>query len=501
MGYHKDYNSITNIKLVQKYTNTFECIGKLLLKLYLKTQQKTRRVCRLICLYYLTEGASMMKSSPFILRGNLIYSVDKATLVSIPHGYLVSENGRCSGVFEQLPEKYDALEVTDYGDNLIIPGLVDLHLHAPQYAFAGQGMDMELLPWLNTYVFPEEAKYADLAYAQKRYARFAAEISSSATTRAVIFSTLHVPATQLLMRMMDKTGIQAMVGKVNMDRNSPQNLRETAAQSAADTEQWILDCDDQYENIKPILTPRFIPSCTDELMENLGVLQKKYHLPVQSHLSENTAEVDWVKELHPESTCYGDAYDRYGLFGGECPTIMAHCVHSTETEIDLMQERGVYIAHCAQSNMNLSSGAAPVRNYLDRGMNLGLGTDMAGGFSISIFRSMSDAVQASKLRWAMMDPSLKPLSLSEVFFLATKGGGSFFGKVGSFEPGYELDAVVLDDENLGPAEELSVAQRLERLIYLSDDRNVKVKYIAGKKRSCGSRSPRAGRNLEHWCSI
>lgn len=422
-----------------------------------------------------------MKNNPFILRGNLIYSVDKTTLAFIPHGYLVSEGGYCTGVFEQLPEKFAAIPVTDYGEKLIIPGLVDLHLHAPQFAFAGQGMDMELIPWLNTYVFPEEAKYADLTYAQEAYINFAKAISAGATTRAVIFSTLHVPATRLLMRIMEKTGLKAMVGKVNMDRNSPDSLRETTAQSTADTERWILECGNQYENIKPILTPRFIPSCTNELMKNLSVLQKKYHLPLQSHLSENTAEVDWVKELHPESSCYGAAYDRYGLFGGECPTIMAHCVHSTEDEIDLMQERGVYVAHCPQSNINLSSGVAPVRTYLDRGMKVGLGTDMAGGFSISIFRAMSDAVQASKLRWVLKDKSLKSLTIPEVFFMATKGGGSFFGKVGSFEPGYELDAVVLDDENLGSAVGLSAEQRLERLIYRSDDRNVKEKYIAGNK--------------------
>ena len=271
---------------------------------------------------FLVERVGVMKKNPFILKGNLIYSVDKATLVSIPHGYLVCEDGCCTGAFEQLPEKFNSVPVTDYGDQLIIPGLVDLHLHAPQFTFAGMGMDMELLPWLQTYAFREESKYSDLAYAEKRYSYFAKAISSSATTRASIFSTLHVPATHLLMRIMDKTGIKALVGKVNMDRNSPDTLRETTAQSYADTEKWILECGDQYKNVKPILTPRFIPSCTNELMEDLGVLQKKYKLPVQSHLSENHAEIDWVKELHPESSCYGDAYDRYGMFGGECPTIM-----------------------------------------------------------------------------------------------------------------------------------------------------------------------------------
>ncbi|MFR9190595.1 MAG: amidohydrolase family protein, partial [Anaerotruncus massiliensis (ex Togo et al. 2019)] len=147
----------------------------------------------------------------------------------------------------------------------------------------------------------------------------------------------------------------------------------------------------------------------------------------------------------PWSGCYGGAYDRFGLFGGDAPTIMAHCVHSTGEEIDLMQARGVFIAHCAQSNTNLASGVAPVRAYLDRGMKVGLGTDIAGGFSLSVFRAMADAVQASKLRWRLLDDSLRPLTVPEAFYLGTKGGGEFFGKVGSFEEGYEFDAVVLDD--------------------------------------------------------
>jgi guanine deaminase len=422
-----------------------------------------------------------MKKNAFVLRGNLIYSEDKDTLASVPNGYLVCEENRCAGAFEQLPEQYAGLPLIDYGDQLIVPGLVDLHLHAPQFTFAGMGMDMELLPWLEAYPFREEAKYKDLAYAEKRYTRFAKAIASSATTRAAVFSSLHVPATALLMEKMEETGIKAFVGKVNMDRNSPDSLRETTQESGAETERWILEYAEKYKNIKPILTPRFIPSCTDELMEQLADLQKKYHLPVQSHLSENCSEIQWVSELHPESSCYGDAYDRYGLFGGDCPTIMAHCVHSSEEEINLMQKRGVYIAHCAQSNMNISSGAAPVRVYLERGMHVGLGTDVAGGFSLSVFRAMSDAVQASKLRWVLKDKSLKPLTTPEVFFMGTKGGGEFFGKVGSFEPGYEFDAVVLNDDNLGGAEDLSVEQRLERLIYLSDDRNIADKYIGGEK--------------------
>mgnify|MGYP001190343752 FL=1 len=423
-----------------------------------------------------------MKKTTFALKGSIVYSMDKDHLGSNPNSYLICENGICAGVFECLPERYQNIPVKDYGNQLIIPGLVDLHLHAPQYGFRGLGMDLELLDWLNTNTFPEEAKYADLSYAEKGYRIFAEELANSATTRAVIFATIHVPATKLLMDLMEKTGMKTYVGKLNMDRNSPDYLCESdAQQSLDDTEKWIQDCKGRYQNTAPILTPRFTPSCTDQLMESLGKLQKRTGLPVQSHLSENKSEIKWVQELCPDTRFYGESYDRYGMFGGQdCKTIMAHCVYSSPEEVDLMEQRGVYIAHCPQSNTNLSSGVAPVRAYLDRNLRVGLGSDIAGGFSPSIFRAMSDAVQVSKLRWRLLDDSLKPLTMPEAIYLGTKGGGTFFGKVGSFEEGYEFDAVVLDDSSLRTPMELTPIQRLERVIYLSDDRVAAAKYVAGQ---------------------
>lgn len=321
-----------------------------------------------------------------------------------------------------------------------------------------------------------------MEYAREAYELFVRDLSRGAATRAAVFATLHVDATEILMDLLEESGIHAMAGKVNMDRNSPDNLCETnASQSESDTRRWLERVLGKYEHVKPILTPRFIPSCTDELMERISNIQKESHLAVQSHLSENPGEIQWVKELCPDTDCYGEAYDKYGLFGGDCPTIMAHCVYSSQREIALMKERGVFIAHCPQSNTNLSSGIAPIRTYLDNHMHVGLGSDVAGGFMTSIFRAMADALQVSKLRWRLVENSLKPLTVDEAFYLGTKGGGAFFGKVGSFEKGYEFDALILDDSNLPHPQELSVKQRLERLIYLSDDRNVVDKFVFGKK--------------------
>lgn len=419
----------------------------------------------------------------FALKGQICYATGLHELQIVEGGYLLCEDGMSMGTCRELPEGWEEVSVQDYGDRIIIPGLVDLHLHAPQYAFRGMGMDLELLDWLNAITFPEEAKYGNLEYAESAYRIFVENLRKGATTRAVIFATIHLAATELLMELLDESGLKVMVGKVNMDRNSPDILKEADAEtSAEDTVRWLERTAGKYRNVRPILTPRFIPSCTDELMAKLKEIQRKYHLPVQSHLSENPGEVGWVQELCPDSEFYGDAYDRFGLFGGEdCQAVMAHCVYSDEREQERIKERGVWVAHCPESNINLSSGVAPVRQFLDRGIRVGLGSDLAGGSSDSIFRAMAHAVQASKMRWRMEDESLAPLTIEEAFYMATKGGGSFFGKVGSFEPGYELDAVVLDDGGLKHPQPLSVRERLERICYLSDDRQIAAKYVAGEQ--------------------
>lgn len=424
-----------------------------------------------------------MNEPVFILKGNIVYSKNKDELRILKDHYLISESGLVKGVFEKVPPEYAQVSVSDYGECLIIPGLTDLHVHAPQYTFRAMGMDMELLEWLETNTFPEEAKYQDLEYARRAYRIFTDNLKRSATTRACIFGTIHRDATLLLMDQLEQSGLVTYVGKVNMDRNCPDYLREESAEeSGIQTVEWIKDVlHKKYQNTMPILTPRFTPSCSDELMENLKKIQMYYQIPVQSHLSENPGEIAWVKELCPWSEFYGDAYDRFGLFGADCKTVMAHCVYSGKEEQQRMKENGVFIAHCPESNMNLSSGVAPVRTFLEEGLHVGIGSDVAGGSTENLFKAMALAIQASKLRWRMQDDGLKPLTLEEVFYIATKGGGEFFGNVGSFEPGFELDAVVLDDTRIVHSQNLDVRARLERMIYLADEREVRAKYVRGRE--------------------
>lgn len=419
----------------------------------------------------------------FILKGDIAYSKNSKEINTMKDGYLICLNGISQGVFEKVPEQYQNLPVHDYSGKLVMPGMTDLHIHAPQYAFRGMYMDEELLDWLKKYTFPEEAKFADLEYARKSYGMFAEQMRKSATTRAVIFGTVHRDATEILMDEMEKSGLCTYVGKVNMDRDAPEELLDASAEeSARDTVQWLMETVGRYEHTRPILTPRFIPCCTEELLKELQVIVDEYKLPVQSHLSENPGEVELVHKLMPDTAFYGEGYDKYHLFGSHSKTIMAHCVYSVEEEVDLMNQNRVYVAHCPSSNRNLSSGIAPVRKYLDQGVNVGLGSDVAAGESESIFSEIRSAVGMSKMYRRYVDPLAQPLTIQEAFWLATVSGGSFFGKVGSFEAGYEVDAIVLDETSEPHPQPLGILERVERSIYLGLDKNgIVAKYVQGRK--------------------
>lgn len=429
-----------------------------------------------------------MKNS-FVIKGNICQTKNPKVLDLYENAYIVCINGVSKGIFKTLDKEYEKLPLFDYGDSLIFPGMVDIHVHAPQFAFRGMCMDLELMEWLSSYTFPEEEKYTNLEYAKNAYSLFVEALKKGATTRACIFATRHRLATELLMDMMEESGLISYVGKVNMDREATAGLiEESAEESARETLGWLSNVKGKYVYTKPILTPRFIPCCTDKLMEKLREIQMTFGIPVQSHLSESKGEIEFVKSLRPNNAFYGDVYNEYDLFGKnddinkDVKTIMAHCVWSTDDEVELMRKNGVYVAHCPASNMNLTSGIAPIRKYLDLGLNIGLGTDIAGGHSDSIFRAITDAIQVSKMYFRMINEEYKPLVFQEAFYLATKGGGSFFGKVGSFEEGYEFDAVIMDDSVLVHPQPLTLAERVERAVYLGlDEKNIIAKFVAGRK--------------------
>ena len=412
-------------------------------------------------------------------QANILFTPTPERFEMLEHGYVVvGDDGNVVGTYASLPDEYKSIELVDYGNQILIPAMNDLHVHAPQYRNLGIAMDMELLPWLNTYTFPEESKYRDIKYAERMYRRFVRDLWKLGTMRAAIFATIHPEASCLLADLLNEAGMGGFVGLVGMDRNGPETLSNTVEEAVNGT-LHVLEHTASMPLVSAIVTPRFVPSCTPEMMTALGKLANDKHLPVQSHLSENQSEIAWVKELEPESTCYGDAYRRYGMFG-QTPTLMAHCCYTEGEEFELMRKNHVFAVHCPTSNCNLGSGIAPIRRFMNAGIPVALGSDVSGGSGFSIFRVIHYTLQMSKMKWVHGGHKEAFLSLSETFWLATKSGGSFFGKVGSFEPGYAFDALVIDDSDLN-FDNYTLQHRLERYIYLGDDRQLTHRFCQGKE--------------------
>lgn len=414
--------------------------------------------------------------SKIAYKGNILFSRTKDEITSLDGGYIIVDGGKIIEVTDKIS---DTITVKDFGNSLIIPGFVDTHVHAPQSSIMGIGMDKELISWLNEYAFPAESKFSDIEYADKVYSAFVRSLLSLGTTSSIIFATIHKDASLLLAEKMNDAGLRSFIGKVNMDRNVfIKELQEDTEQSLLDTESFISGMK-KYDLLKAIITPRFVPTCSDDLMIGLGQLAIKNGLPVQSHINESVAEIAWVtKDLYPEKT-YAQVYDEFGLFG-QTPTIMAHSIYSSPQELALMEKRGVMISNCADSNFNLASGMMQHREIFNRNIDVGMGSDVGAGHSLFIGRSIVATMQASKMLW-LKGKNHTMLSFSEAFYLATKGGGKFFGKVGSFEPGYVFDALVVDDSHDILAQDLSPKDRLQRFVYTGDDRHIEKVYVNGQE--------------------
>ncbi|GAA5960133.1 hypothetical protein JCM21900_002416 [Sporobolomyces salmonicolor] len=368
----------------------------------------------------------------------------------------------------------------------LIPGLIDTHTHAPQHINLGFGQQYELLDWLTNVTFPAEVKFRDPAYARRTYEGVVQRVINSGTTTCCWYGTLHM-TTQILAAICHRRGQRAFVGKCNMDRNSaPDYQEESAAKSLADTEQYVSfvrsKCASPLRSasnqttsslVQPIITPRFAISCSDELLEGLGkMLEKDKDLPCQTHLAENPSEIEFTKSLFPFASSYTHVYDHFRLLRRN--TILAHCVHLSSPELDLIKQRESGISHCPDSNFNLRSGTARVAEMLDRGVKVGLGTDVSGGLAIGILSAIRAASTASKTiifrsrdsaatSLSTPDPSSlsvspdglsrprgffssRHLSLETLFYLATLGGAQLCcleDRIGNFQVGKEFDALLV----------------------------------------------------------
>ncbi|KAH8601657.1 hypothetical protein B0O99DRAFT_607086 [Bisporella sp. PMI_857] len=340
-----------------------------------------------------------------------------------------------------------------------------------------------------------ESSLASESRAKTVYSRVIQRTLSHGTTTASYYATISVPSTNLLADLCLSFGQRAFIGRVCMDTMSPDYYRdESAASALADTKatiSHISKIDPTNALITPIITPRFAPSCSSALMHSLGALHKETNLPVQTHISENKKEIELVKELFPQHESYTHVYDDHGLLGSK--TILAHAIHLSEEEVNLIKKREGKISHCPASNSAITSGTAKVRMLLEKGIEIGLGTDMSGGYSPSILEAVRQALLVSR-HVAMEGDDNAKLSIEEVLYLSTKGGAKVIGlddKIGAFGLGMEWDAQLIGldrvDEPFGRDSGMvdifgweTWEEKIAKWVFNGDDRNTLAVWVKGR---------------------
>ncbi len=429
-----------------------------------------------------------------LFRGRLFtplgdpFAVDPAqSYAYYEDGYLAIDGDRIVDVGDWKDVPRQSATLTQLGrDILIAPGFVDTHLHAPQLEMIGS-YGGDLLEWLNRYTFPTEAKFSDPNHARMVATIFFDELLRNGTLCALIFSTIHYEATDIFFAEAERRGFRAIIGKTMMDRNAPDVLLESPRQSYEES-RALLQKWHKRGLLRYAITPRFAPTSTPELLEAAGQLKREYpDAYVHSHISENRNEVQWVHDLFPEAE-YADVYDRYGLLSSR--TILAHGVHLSEEELELLARRGSHIAHCPNSNLFLGSGLFRLHRALNAGVGVGLGTDIGAGTTPSMFTTMSDAYKVQQVQGV----SLTPFHL---WYLATLGGArtlSLDAECGSLEPGKSADFLLLDLKStplvaLRTDRASSIEDLLAGLIFTADDRVVRECWIGGQMVASTSSSP------------
>ena len=411
-----------------------------------------------------------------IYHGNIVYSKNKDELVELSNGYIVvDDEGIIEEVSNVIPEQYNNLPVTDFGGDVIIPAFSDLHVHAPQYPNRGIAMDKLLADWLNEYTFPLESKYKDEKFAKEVYEKFVNDLIKHGTMHAVVFGTIHNPATDILVNELEDKGIQSYVGKVNMDKDSPNYLIEETDQSIKNTETFVeKHINNKYA--KPILTPRFAPTCSFELLKKLGELSNKYQVGVQTHIVESLWEKEEAKKCFDGCRCDMHIYKEAGLLNQK-PFIAAHFIFPSDEDIELLNECGGYAVQCPDATTNVIAGIMQTGNLLDKGINLGIGSDISAGSYLGMYRQVSSVVRLSKIK-VFYEKDIRPVNFKETFYMATKQSGALFNKVGSLEKGYYFDALVITDLN-DSFNKLKPAELVERFCYSGDVTNIKSRYMRG----------------------
>uniref|UniRef100_H0YRE2 Guanine deaminase n=1 Tax=Taeniopygia guttata TaxID=59729 RepID=H0YRE2_TAEGU len=474
-----------------------------------------------------------------VFKGTFVHSSASAPL-EILHGHLLGVDDNGTIVFVEQTDQLEQLAKT-WGfktsdirqlskHEFLMPGLVDTHIHAPQYSFTGTRVDLPLLQWLTAYTFPTEAKYQDSGFAEEVYTRVVRRTLKNGTTTACYFATIHTDSALLLAEIIDKFGQRGFVGKVCMDVNdSVPQYRETTADSVQETERFVRELlEKKYPRVQPIVTPRFGPSCSEDLLNALGDLALTHDLHVQSHISETEEEIKVVENMFPAYQNYTELYDKnkllnskdviqfcslpedffcgvtlgpasFSSYGEEAlqklnskhqpclQTVMAHGCHLSEEELKLFSLRGAAISHCPNSNFSMRSGVLNVQKVLKHNVKLGLGTDVAGGYSASMLDAIRKTMVASN-SLQINKVNETGLTIEEAFRLATLGGSQALGLdnvIGNFEVGKEFDALLINTKASDSPFDLFSADEfedtLQKFLYLGDDRNISEVYVAGKQ--------------------
>ncbi|XP_037028424.1 guanine deaminase [Bradysia coprophila] len=453
-----------------------------------------------------------MSSTNHVFIGSIIHWTSMDEMVVLTDGFVAVENGKIIQVGKSADlQAWKSTVNTDLPvtelkrHQFLIPGFIDCHIHASQVPNIGLGLNMPLLEWLDAYTFPLESKYGNEAFAADVYEKVVRRTLHSGTTTACYFATNHANGSFVLAQKVLSHGQRAFVGKVSSNCSCPDYYVETTEGSIKGNTEFV----DQVlslnsDLVKPVITPRFAVTCDKELMSELSKLADKHNLLIQTHISENVGEIEFVEQRFQQS--YTNVYKSCGLLSSKC--ILAHAVHLSDDEVSVLSSCNTSIAHCPASNTNLGSGLCDVKRLINAGIKVGLGTDISGGNEVSILNACRDALAVSQHLKIIKTQDIKgtgkmtpssgvqpyvPLDYKQVTYLATLGGAKalFLDDItGNFEVGKRFDALLIDtasdpidtfDVNQSETGEAYLLKCLQKFIYCGDDRNIVKVFVDGKQ--------------------
>lgn len=416
-----------------------------------------------------------MVADPNVVGVDAAYEYFEDGMLLVAEGKIIRAGHRAE-IEKCLSENTD---VIDHSGTMIVPGFIDTHTHFPQLDMIAS-FGEQLLEWLEAYTFPEEAKFADIDHAEECADFFIRELLRNGTTTALIYGTVHKESVDALFAEAFRRNMRIIAGKALMDRNVPETVRDTVKSGDHDSRDLIAKWH-RKGRLGYAVTPRFAPTCSDEQLTLAGKLLAEYpDVLMHTHLSENTSEIEWVKELYPDCEGYLDVYAKFGLLTNQ--SVFAHCIHLDEKECCRMADAGAAISFCATSNLFLGSGLFNLKQAEKAGITVGMGTDIGAGTSFSLLQTMNEAYKVCQLRG-------EKLTAFKSFYLATLGGANALNiadKVGNFERGKEADFIVLDLQSTPLLERrLKNCRDLHEILFvlsmLGDDRTIGSTYIAGER--------------------